>query len=383
MLFLNSTSQDVVSFWGAYSHGLILREFLADLAQADGTTVKVEMVLAPFPLTDRVNQLLQVLSGLFVIFGIGLAYVLISMSMMSNIVREKELNLKNQMRISGVSLPAYWVGLYISDIIFGAITAATTLILLAIFDIDCPDAWVLILLNTFANPAFIYFFSSFFTVANLARQAILFLYLVVGLVLPLVLAFLQFGSETTADVARASKWFFLPCPAFATAFGILQILLRQLLAFFLSRRGEVDADQLAAGLEPFDPLIAGYMLYFLIGCIPVYWLLLAAVEGRVHRAFCRVDAGGAGGTRASAFGPGAVDQDPDIIEEERRVEALAPDNLPVRAAGVKKRFGSVHAVKSISFGLEFGECFALLGVSGAGKTTLFKCLTGEVYPSAG
>jgi len=33
--------------------------------------------------------------------------------------------------------------------------------------------------------------------------------------------------------------------------------------------------------------------------------------------------------------------------------------------------------------LEYGECFALLGVSGAGKTTLFKCLTGEVFPSTG
>ena len=43
----------------------------------------------------------------------------------------------------------------------------------------------------------------------------------------------------------------------------------------------------------------------------------------------------------------------------------------------------MHAVKNISFGLEFGECFALLGVSGAGKTTLFKCLTGEIYPSSG
>jgi len=40
-------------------------------------------------------------------------------------------------------------------------------------------------------------------------------------------------------------------------------------------------------------------------------------------------------------------------------------------------------VKNVSFGLEFGECFALLGVSGAGKTTLFKCLTGEIRPTSG
>ena len=33
--------------------------------------------------------------------------------------------------------------------------------------------------------------------------------------------------------------------------------------------------------------------------------------------------------------------------------------------------------------LFFLECFGLLGVNGAGKTTIFKMLTGEVAPSVG
>ena len=33
--------------------------------------------------------------------------------------------------------------------------------------------------------------------------------------------------------------------------------------------------------------------------------------------------------------------------------------------------------------MEFGECFALLGVTGAGKTSTFKCLTGEITPDEG
>lgn len=41
------------------------------------------------------------------------------------------------------------------------------------------------------------------------------------------------------------------------------------------------------------------------------------------------------------------------------------------------------AVEKTSFGLEFGECFALLGVNGAGKTTTFKSLTGEIQPTNG
>jgi len=41
------------------------------------------------------------------------------------------------------------------------------------------------------------------------------------------------------------------------------------------------------------------------------------------------------------------------------------------------------AVEKISFGLDAGECFALLGVNGAGKSTTFKSLTSEVEPTSG
>lgn len=41
------------------------------------------------------------------------------------------------------------------------------------------------------------------------------------------------------------------------------------------------------------------------------------------------------------------------------------------------------AVRGISFAVNKGECFGLLGVNGAGKTTSFKILTGEVVPSHG
>jgi len=52
----------------------------------------------------------------------------------------------------------------------------------------------------------------------------------------------------------------------------------------------------------------------------------------------------------------------------------------VRVTGFRKVYPSVFrqpvvAVDRASFGLEYGECFALLGVNGAGKTTTFRALT--------
>ena len=41
------------------------------------------------------------------------------------------------------------------------------------------------------------------------------------------------------------------------------------------------------------------------------------------------------------------------------------------------------AVERASFGLNFGECFTLLGVNGAGKTTTFKALTNDIVSTGG
>jgi len=42
-----------------------------------------------------------------------------------------------------------------------------------------------------------------------------------------------------------------------------------------------------------------------------------------------------------------------------------------------------EAVDRVSFGIKFGECFTLLGVNGAGKTTIFKMLSGDIHATEG
>uniref|UniRef100_A0A0C9QB95 ABCA3_5 protein n=1 Tax=Fopius arisanus TaxID=64838 RepID=A0A0C9QB95_9HYME len=50
---------------------------------------------------------------------------------------------------------------------------------------------------------------------------------------------------------------------------------------------------------------------------------------------------------------------------------------------VRKNYGALEAVKGISFRVKEGECFGLLGVNGAGKSTTFRMLTGEELPNGG
>ena len=55
----------------------------------------------------------------------------------------------------------------------------------------------------------------------------------------------------------------------------------------------------------------------------------------------------------------------------------------VEAVGVKKRFGSLHAVDGIDLELQPGRIYGLLGPNGSGKTTLIRLLTGLARATSG
>lgn len=50
---------------------------------------------------------------------------------------------------------------------------------------------------------------------------------------------------------------------------------------------------------------------------------------------------------------------------------------------LEKHYGAVRAVDGISFSIDAGEIFGLLGHNGAGKTTTIRMLTGRTKPTAG
>ena len=55
----------------------------------------------------------------------------------------------------------------------------------------------------------------------------------------------------------------------------------------------------------------------------------------------------------------------------------------IKVENLSKNYGSVKAVKSISFELKDGQVVGFLGANGAGKSTTLKIMTGYISPSSG
>ena len=59
----------------------------------------------------------------------------------------------------------------------------------------------------------------------------------------------------------------------------------------------------------------------------------------------------------------------------------APASVEVR--GLEKRYGESRALGGLSFSVEPGELFGVIGPDGAGKSTLFRILVTVIRPDAG
>jgi ABC-type multidrug transport system fused ATPase/permease subunit len=188
--------------------------------------------------------------------------------------------------------------------------------------------------------------------------------------------------EATRKVAVPLKWVLSLSPQFAVTNSLFFIAFKQVFGF-LQPIEKDDGTKDYSEPDSFDDRVARPQLIMLFVGLVVWWIFIAFIDSSLWKKFIRVPT-----SKADDFG--GIDE--DIINEENKVEQnFGNDDLPIKIFGAKKNFSNwvkcknekIEAVKRISFGLEYGECFALLGISGAGKTTMFKMITGEILPTEG
>src|SRR5439155_3168644 len=62
---------------------------------------------------------------------------------------------------------------------------------------------------------------------------------------------------------------------------------------------------------------------------------------------------------------------------------LRPDDAAIHVENLYKKYGSVEAIRGITFQVRQGEIFGLIGPDGAGKTSTFQILAGVMEASSG
>jgi phosphonate C-P lyase system protein PhnK len=70
------------------------------------------------------------------------------------------------------------------------------------------------------------------------------------------------------------------------------------------------------------------------------------------------------------------------MPETAMAEAAMPETA-LRVTGLTKRFGRVLACQDVGFEVAHGEALGIIGESGSGKTTVLRCIAGDVTPDAG
>lgn len=139
-----------------------------------------------------------------------------------------------------------------------------------------------------------------------------------------------------------------------------------------------------------EPGIGRNLLYLsATGAGSLLWLLLleyrvfSTLTYRVRTAICAVWHERCHRAQPSAHSTATnvdVGFDSDVRAERQTVDAIAPGqltqhNLVVRA--MTKDYGRLRAVNQLSAVVDAGDCFGLLGINGAGKTSTFGMLTGS------
>ena len=78
----------------------------------------------------------------------------------------------------------------------------------------------------------------------------------------------------------------------------------------------------------------------------------------------------------------------DVVEEQEKVKKADISDFQILTKNLTKVYNEGKedekvAVNNVSFSVDRGEIFGLLGTNGAGKSTTFKMLSGEILPTMG
>ena len=365
--------------------------FLKQIIQrAVGHKINIDFTHYPMPLTDEFKQRSDQANNSVVVLFVATAFSLIPSSFITILVRERLNNSKHLMRISGMNSTAYWIVNYIFELVKYYFACGICIFLIWIFDYYRKYLSILYVLFGPAMVSSTYILSFLFAKESSAQNIVILLNFLIGALGSTVILMLR-GLESQAHtVGKILEYIFALMPTFCFNFGY-DLLLNRILIYVIDYENTwmffTDKDV----IKKFNLLLS--MIIYLILEIIIYTILLFVIESKYYNY-----------TKPKDERIPTDIKDEFVLEEIERAnnseiqiynEKNALNNnseYTVRLKNIRKEFiksgccqkqEKIVAIKNLNFCVEPGECFGLLGLNGAGKTSTFKCITQEFSPTNG
>lgn len=274
---------------------------------------------------------------------------------------------------------------YLWDFVVYCIAIVFAVIVFEIFNIpiyvqgdNLAGIVLLLLLFGFAMIPGVHLLEKLFNEASFANMSIFCLNVVIALTTVAVIIMFDVLAESDEQerIRNVLNRCFLVFPQHALADGLIEICKNHLTAQLFSRfyintyKSPIDSDL----LKPhFIALIAHGIIFIILNYIiesGVIWRILKSTEKAENS------------KETSNTELKVITIQNTLTKNDAKT--MSESNYVLKAENLYKSFGgNDYAVNNVSFSVKRGECFSLLGLNGAGKSSIFSILSGETKRFSG
>ncbi|KAK3526537.1 hypothetical protein QTP70_030758 [Hemibagrus guttatus] len=334
----------------------------------------------PLNLTkEQISQVALVTTSVDVLVSICVIFAMsfVPASFVVFLIQERVSKAKHMQFISGVQPYLYWVANFIWDMCNYIVPATLVIIIFVCFQqkayvssTNLPVLALLLLLYGWSITPLMYPASFLFKIPSTAYVVLTSVNILIGIngsVSTFVLEL--FGGDKIGGINDILKNVLLIFPHFCLGRGLIDMVKNQAMSDALERFGE---NRLRS---PFEWDMVGKNLFAMAVEGVVFFIITVLIQ---YRFFIKPRVVR---PKLSPIG----EEDEDVARERQRIISGAGhgDILELRELTKVYERKKKPAVDRLCVGIPPGECFGLLGVNGAGKTSTFKMLTGDSAVTSG
>uniref|UniRef100_A0A8C7FF37 P-type phospholipid transporter n=1 Tax=Oncorhynchus kisutch TaxID=8019 RepID=A0A8C7FF37_ONCKI len=367
--FNNKGWHSIGSFLNVMNNG-ILRASLP--AGQDPSKYGIQAFNHPLNLTkEQLSQVALMTTSVDVLVSICVIFAMsfVPASFVVFLIQERVNKAKHMQFISGVQPFLYWLSNFIWDMCNYIVPATLVIIIFICFQQDAyvsstnlPVLALLLLFYGWSITPLMYPASFFFKIPSTAYVVLTSVNILIGIngsVSTFVLEL--FGSNEIGGINDILKNVFLIFPHFCLGRGLIDMVKNQAMADALERFGE----------NRFRSPLAWDMVGKNLFAMAVQGVVFFTITVLIQYRFCIKKPIG--------------EEDEDVARERQRILGGGGQSDILELKQLTKVYNRKQkpAVDRLCVGIPPGECFGLLGVNGAGKTSTFKMLTGDSIVTSG